>query len=219
MCWTDHAKSKTRRSLARRVCIHCFSSVPLSAPSLRICAGCHGPRYCSLDCAKAHWRGGHRDVCSRAHAPAVAAPEPSRLTAISTASSDVSDRQGRLRSADLGIREDHNGHRVRPERRRSADLRGHRAPLLQHLRHGWAAPTPRAGISLSTSPGCTSLRHRRRRRRLSVGRPALGELYAPDPAAPTSRRTTPRPRRTSKPCSRRASSTSYTHTRTSRIRP
>ena len=107
MCRTDHAMmSKTRRSLARRVCIHCFSSVPLSAPSLRICAGCHGPRYCSLDCAKAHWRGGHRDVCSRAHAPAVAAPEPSRLTAISTASSDVSDRQGRLRSADLGIRED-----------------------------------------------------------------------------------------------------------------
>ncbi|PNH05451.1 hypothetical protein TSOC_008268 [Tetrabaena socialis] len=38
--------------------------------TLRACGGCGRPRYCCLDCQKAHWRAGHRADCARPAAEA-----------------------------------------------------------------------------------------------------------------------------------------------------
>ena len=57
--------TKNRRSLARRKCAWCGKQAAIEKPPSKCCARCFGQtRYCSAECQKKHWEGGHRECCS-----------------------------------------------------------------------------------------------------------------------------------------------------------
>ena len=63
------------RRLKKRTCSQCGTTVPLSARAFAYCAGCRHesvarkdrPRFCSVECQRAHWFAGHVHVCPCAH--------------------------------------------------------------------------------------------------------------------------------------------------------
>jgi hypothetical protein len=53
----------------------CLEGASEAEVETQVCAGCHGTRYCSAACQRAHWRAGHKEVCKAAQAAAKAAGE------------------------------------------------------------------------------------------------------------------------------------------------
>ena len=61
--------------LKKRMCSQCGTTVPLSARAFAYCAGCRHesvarkdrPRFCSVECQRAHWVAGHMHACPCAH--------------------------------------------------------------------------------------------------------------------------------------------------------
>ena len=45
------------------ICDHC-TKVTTQLPKMMLCAKCMGRCYCSKECQKKHWKGGHKKVCS-----------------------------------------------------------------------------------------------------------------------------------------------------------
>ena len=63
------------RRLKKRTCSQCGTTVPLSARAFAYCAGCRHesvarqdrPRFCSVECQRAHWVAGHMHACLCQH--------------------------------------------------------------------------------------------------------------------------------------------------------
>jgi len=45
-------------------CDHCGATAATLGRPLKTCQTCHAAKYCSLDCQKAAWKGGHKQVCT-----------------------------------------------------------------------------------------------------------------------------------------------------------
>jgi hypothetical protein len=51
----------------------CLDGVSEEEMKTQVCTACHGARYCSKTCQRAHWRAGHKEVCKAVQAAAQAA--------------------------------------------------------------------------------------------------------------------------------------------------
>jgi hypothetical protein len=51
----------------------CLDGVSEEEMKTQVCAACHGARYCSAACQRAHWKAGHKEVCKAVQAAAQAA--------------------------------------------------------------------------------------------------------------------------------------------------
>ena len=47
----------------KTACAHCGKVPGPADPGLQLCGRCRGARYCSPECQRAAWKGGHKQAC------------------------------------------------------------------------------------------------------------------------------------------------------------
>lgn len=97
----EDLSNKKKASKAKRICAFCEKR-PDSGSSLRSCSCCKVTFYCSKDCQRAHWKAGHKDVCSESEV----APVSQTSTSESVRPSFTFDA---LKTSQAGLHADANG--------------------------------------------------------------------------------------------------------------
>ena len=73
LLYTDYNVLANQYMMDSTICAQCG----IAAEGMQHCGGCHTVKYCSCDCQRQHWRGGHKHECARLDRPSPTASSSS----------------------------------------------------------------------------------------------------------------------------------------------